>query len=241
LRLKKLSLRKETELMKYYLPLLAIALSTLAAPSVAQSKFEGFYGQVAVGYESISPTLTNTPISVSGSSSTIPLATSISSTSGGTGNVALGYTASLNKDYTLGIGAEYYPIDSSTDNYTSTLAGRTSTGTYQKQNAYNIFIAPGMNVGTDGLAYFKVGYTGASVKSSQGSVSSTENLSGYSLGLGYKQFFAGNWYGFGEANYFSYGNSVDNQRATAGTRTLSWSTTLNANVYNLLVGVGYKF
>ena len=178
---------------------------------------------------------------MSGSSSTIPLATSISSTSGGTGNVALGYTASLNKDYTLGIGAEYYPIDSSTDKYTSTLGGRTSSGDYQKQNAYNIYIAPGMNVGTDGLAYLKVGYTGASVKSSQGSASSTENLSGYSLGVGYKQFFSGNWYGFGEANYFSYGNSVDNQSAKLGTRTLTWSTTLNANVYNLLVGVGYKF
>ena len=228
--------------MKYHLQLgLVIALATLATSSFAQSKFEGFYGQVAVGYESISPTLTNTPIAVSGSSSTIPLATSISSTSGATGNVALGYTASINKDFTLAIGAEYYPINSQSGNYTSTLAGKTSSGTYQKQNVYNIYLAPGMNVGTDGLAYFKVGYTGASIKSTQGSASSTENLSGYSLGLGYKQFFTGNWYGFGEANYFSYGNSVDNQRAPASTRTLSWSTTLNANVYNLLIGLGYKF
>ncbi len=230
--------------MKYHLPLgLAIALATLATSSFAQSKFEGFYGQIAVGYESISPTLTNTPIAVSGSSTAIPLATSISSTSGATGNVALGYTASINKDFTLAIGAEYYPINSQSGNYTSTLAGKTSSGTYQKQNVYNIYLAPGMNVGTDGLAYLKVGYTGASIKSSQGSdsTSSTDNLTGYSLGLGYKQFFAGNWYGFGEANYFSYGNSVDNQRASAGTRTLSWSTTLNANVYNFLVGVGYKF
>ena len=227
--------------MKYHLPLLAIALTTLATSSFAQSKFEGFYGQIAVGYESISPTLTNTPIAVSCSSTTIPLSTSISSTSGATGNVALGYTASINKDFTLAIGAEYYPINSHSDNYTSTLLGKTSSGTYQKQNVYNIYLAPGMNVGTDGLAYFKVGYTGASFKSTEGSASSTENLSGYSLGLGYKQFFAGNWYGFGEANYFSYGNSVDNQRASAGTRTLSWSTTLNANVYNFLVGVGYKF
>ena len=228
--------------MKYHLQLgLVIALATLATSSFAQSKFEGFYGQVAVGYESISPTLTNTPIAVSGSSSTIPLATSISSTSGATGNVALGYTASVTKDFTLAIGAEYYPINSQSGNYTSTLAGKTSSGTYQKQNVYNIYLAPGMNVGTDGLAYFKVGYTGASIKSTQGSASSTENLSGYSLGLGYKQFFTGNWYGFGEANYFSYGNSVDNQRAPASTRTLSWSTTLNANVYNLLIGLGYKF
>lgn len=234
---------KETELMKCRIQLtgLAIALSALATPSFAQTKFEGLYGQVAVGYESISPTLTNTPISVSGQSATVPLSTSISSTSGGTGNIALGYTASLNKDFTLGLGAEYYPIDSSKDNYTVTLVGRTATGTFQKQNTYNIYIAPGMNVGADGLAYLKVGYTGASFKSSQGSASGTENLSGYSLGLGYKQFFSGNWYGFGEANYFSYGNSVDNQRASVGTRTLTWSTTLNANVYNLLVGVGYKF
>ena len=229
--------------MKYHLPLLAIALTLLATSSFAQSKFEGFYGQIAVGYESISPTLTNTPIAVSGSSTAIPLATSISSTSGATGNVALGYTASINKDFTLAIGAEYYPINSQSGNYTSTPAGKTYSGTYQKQNVYNIYLAPGMNVGTDGLAYLKVGYTGASIKSSQGSdsTSSTDNLTGYSLGLGYKQFFAGNWYGFGEANYFSYGNSVDNQRASAGTRTLSWSTTLNANVYNFLVGVGYKF
>ena len=230
--------------MKYHLQLgLVIALATLATSSFAQSKFEGFYGQVAVGYESISPTLTNTPIAVSGSSTTIPLATSISSTSGATGNVALGYTASVTKDFTLAIGAEYYPINSQSGNYTSTLAGKTSSGTYQKQNVYNIYLAPGMNVGTDGLAYLKVGYTGASIKSTQGSAStsSTDNLTGYSLGLGYKQFFAGNWYGFGEANYFSYGNAVDNQRASSGTRTLSWSTTLNANVYNFLVGVGYKF
>ena len=228
--------------MKYHLPL-GLVIATLAVPCFAQSKFEGFYGQIAVGYESISPTLTNTPIAVSGLSSTIPLATSISSTSGATGNVALGYTASINKDFTLAIGAEYYPINSQSGNYTSTLLGKTYSGTYQKQNVYNIYLAPGMNVGTDGLAYLKVGYTGASIKSSQGSdsTSSTDNLSGYSLGLGYKQFFAGNWYGFGEANYFSYGNSVDNQRAPAGTRTLSWSTTLNANVYNFLVGVGYKF
>ena len=226
--------------MKYHLPL-GLVIAALALPSFAQSKFEGFYGQIAVGYESISPTLTNTPIAVSGSSSTIPLATSISSTSGATGNVALGYTASVTKDFTLAIGAEYYPINSHSDNYTSTVLGKTSSGTYQKQNVYNIYLAPGMNVGTDGLAYLKVGYTGATFKSTEGSASSNENLSGYSLGLGYKQFFSGNWYGFGEANYFSYGNSVDNQSAKSGTRTLTWSTTLNANVYNFLVGVGYKF
>lgn len=229
--------------MKYYLPLsgLLIGLFMLAAPSFAQSKFEGLYGQVAIGYESINPNLSNTPISVSGLSSTIPLATSISTTSGGTGNVALGYTVSLNKDFTLGLGAEYYPVDSSVDHYTATITGKTATGDYQKQNAYNIFLAPGMNIGTNGLAYLKVGYTGGSFKSTQGSASSTENLSGYSLGLGYKQFFSGNWYGFGEANYFSYGNVIDNQSAKVGNRTLSWSTTLNVNVYNLLVGVGYKF
>ena len=228
--------------MKYHLPLLAIALTTLATSSFAQSKFEGFYGQIAVGYESISPTLTNTPIAVSGTSSTIPLATSISSTSGATGNVALGYTASVTKDFTLAIGAEYYPFNSQSGNYSSKAKGGNGTsGTYQNQNVYNIYLAPGMNVGTDGLAYFKVGYANNSFKSSSGSVSQTQNLNGYSLGLGYKQFFAGNWYGFGEANYFSYNNVTETTNVKVGSYNLRFSDTVGMNVYNFLVGVGYKF
>ena len=80
-----------------------------------------------------------------------------------------------------------------------------------------------------------------SFKSSSGSVSQTQNLNGYSLGLGYKQFFAGNWYGFGEANYFSYNNVTETTNVKVGSYNLRFSDTVGMNVYNFLVGVGYKF
>ena len=219
---------------------LFIGLSTLVAPSFAQSKFEGFYGQVAVGYEGINPTLTNSPFSISGTSTTVPLSTSISTTSGATGNVAVGYTASVSQNFTLALGGEYYPISQS-GNFSGTSLGITSNGTYQKQNAYNIYLAPGMNVGKDGLAYLKLGYSGASIKSSIQGSTENQNLTGYSLGLGYKQFFTGNWYGFGEANYFSYSNITATQSNQVSGLTVTSSNTFGANVYNLLVGMGYKF
>ena len=208
----------------------------------AQSKFEGFYGQVAVGYEGINPTLTNTPFAISNSAlSSLKYSTSASTTSGATGNVAVGYTASVSKGHTLALGAEYYPVDSQSGKYSASLLGRTANFTYQKQNVYNIYLAPGINVGTDGLAYFKVGYSGATIKSSIRNLSDTQDFTGYSLGLGYKQFFAGNWYGFGEANYFSYGNVTQTASQVVSGHTISTSNTFGFNAYNLLVGVGYKF
>ena len=38
----------------------------------AQSKFEGFYGQVGVGYESTNPTYTSSPFTVAGVGSAEP-------------------------------------------------------------------------------------------------------------------------------------------------------------------------
>jgi hypothetical protein len=51
----------------------------------------------------------------------------------------------------------------------------------------------------------------------------------------------GNWYGFGEVNYFTYGNLTSTSKAQVSGTAASLSTTFSANVYNLLVGIGYKF
>jgi hypothetical protein len=132
-------------------------------------------------------------------------------------------------------------VNSQSGNFSATALGNTFNGTYQKQNVYNIYLAPGMNIGKDGLGYFKVGYTSSSVKYTLQSDTSTDTLTGYSLGLGYKQFFMGNWYGFGEVNYFTYGNLTSTSKAQVSGTAASLSTTFSANVYNLLVGIGYKF
>jgi hypothetical protein len=51
----------------------------------------------------------------------------------------------------------------------------------------------------------------------------------------------GGLYGFGEFNYMSYGNQTASSTGTVSGYTVTSSITSNANAYNLLVGLGYKF
>lgn len=128
----------------------------------------------------------------------------------------------------LGIGAEYSFLPTSQANLTDTDGGVTLTEKYKNQNTYNIFLSPGIVISKDSLAYAKVGYTGTSYKNESEGI--TDNLQGYSLGLGYKQIIRGGLYGFAEGNYFSYNN-----------KTTACGSKLSGNSMNLLVGVGYKF
>jgi len=223
--------------------LLVAALFAVAGTSaMAQSKFEGFYGQVGIGYESTSPSYSSSGLSIAGVG-TVPLATTINSASGFTGAIGAGYYAALTKDFLLGLGVEYDPFNSSSANYSIGITGYgTSTGTYKKQNSYNIFLSPATPIGTDGLLYGKVGYTGASVQSTaQDGSSNSTNYTGYSLGLGYKQIIQGGLYGFGEVNYVSLGNQTTTYGGTVAGHSYTYSNTSSANGYNALVGIGYKF
>jgi opacity protein-like surface antigen len=105
---------------------------------------------------------------------------------------------------------------------------------------YNLFVAPGVSIGDDGLAYLKAGYTRTSVKTwVSGTLpigGTVSNSSGPSFGIGYKRYITGNVYGFVEYNYQIY------QKTTTlfqGTGTLYNSN--QSSVQNLLVGLGYKF
>lgn len=194
--------------------LVAAAATVMAGSVMAQSAFEGAYGQLGVGYQS------------SKAKSDVPI--TFDSANGFASVVAAGYNFSITKEFLLGIGAEYSFVPTSEANltYTDSDTGLPATEKYKNQNTYNIFLSPGYAISKDSLAYAKVGYTGTSYKFA----TSTENLSGYSLGLGYKQIINGGLYGFAEGNYFSYGN-----------KTAEGGVKINGNSMNLLVGVGYKF
>ncbi len=189
----------------------AAAATVVASSAMAQSAFEGAYGQLGIGYQS-SKGKTDVPVN-------------FDSTNGFASVVAAGYNFSISKEFLLGIGAEYSFVPTSEANLSFSDRGRTVTEKYKNQNTYNIFLSPGYAISKDSLAYAKVGYTGTSYKF----VDSTNNLTGYSLGLGYKQIISGGLYGFAEGNYFSYGNKTVND------------VKLSGNSMNLLVGVGYKF
>lgn len=222
--------------------LVATLFSLAATGALAQSRtFEGLYGQVGIGYESITPSLNSGNVNVTNNGSpvaSLPISSSISNSNSFAGTVTAGYNFSLTKDFLLGIGAEYSPIAGSKANYSQS---NPSLGTFNsqwnKENSYNIFLSPAASIGNDGLLYGKVGYTGATVKSQ----STTNNLTGYSLGLGYKQFITSGLYGFGEVNYAKYNNFNFNDSATSGTYRLTETITVSANTMNILFGVGYKF
>lgn len=226
--------------------LVASLLSAITFGVSAQSKFEGFYAQAGIGYEMISPSLSFGNLNITNNGSpvaSVPTSSTINTANSFAGTITAGYNFVVTKDFLLGLGAEYSPIAGSKANYSATYSGYgTANGQYNKENSYNIFISPAMPVGNDGLLYGKVGYTGASVKSQcDGCSSSTTNLTGYSLGLGYKQFISGGLYGFGEVNYASYGNNSSTETSTFSTYRVSQTSTVSANVTNFLVGVGYKF
>ena len=228
--------------MKKLTGFLALAgIATLSSMQVnAQSKFEGAYGQVGVGYESVSPSFTSSGIAIAGIG-TVPISTTVSNSGSFTGVATIGYMKEISKDFLLGIGAEYSPINSQSANYSYSAAGATASGTWKKTNSYNIFLSPATPVGADGLLYGKVGYTGATVEANEYGTTSSTNLTGYSLGLGYKQIIQGGLYGFGEVNYSSYSNSSKSFSGVALGRAYSYTNTISANATNLLVGLGYKF
>ena len=219
--------------------LVASLLALAGSGAMAQSKFEGFYGQVGIGYENVAPSLSTT-LTVGGAG--IPAGISTSNSNSFAGTATLGYTFAVTKDFLLGIGGEYSPIAGNSQNVNYNVAGTNiPLGTFKKKNSYNFFVSPGMPVGTDGLAYAKVGFTGAQLETSGTSGSDTSNYTGYSLGLGYKQIISGGLYGFGEVNYASYGNRTDTSTGTISGRPASIAITSSANATNLLVGLGYKF
>lgn len=195
--------------------LVAAAATIMASSAMAQSAFEGAYGQLGIGYQSSKPKTNSSE-------------ESYSSTTGFASVIAAGYNFQVTKDFLLGIGAEYSFLPTSQANLTDTDDGMTLTEKYKNQNTYNIFLSPGIVISKDSLAYAKVGYTGTSYKNESEGI--TDNLQGYSLGLGYKQIIRGGLYGFAEGNYFSYNN-----------KTTACGNKLSGNSMNLLVGVGYKF
>jgi hypothetical protein len=227
--------------------LVAAAATVVASSAMAQSVFQGFYGQIATGYE------TNNVESSTTTFTTVPagFGATYNNPSVNFSNApiiaGLGYTFALSKQYTLGLGADYSFITGKSGNSTSTSPGSDpNVGYYKTSNRMNIFLTPGYIIDKDKLAYLKAGYSSQKLESfasdtntSQGSA----NVSGYILGVGYKQMITSGLYGFGEANYMSYSKGNLNASGACGElcSTYSGSASVGSSAYNFLVGVGYKF
>lgn len=234
------------------LQVIMLVSSLVAIPvsaAKAQSQFEGAYGQLGIGYQNVSPSVSNVTASFPSYGITnLPLSSSVGNSNDFTGTVTAGYNFGVTRDFLLGIGVEYSPLASQTSSGTANYGPDSSgayfraTGDFKIENSYNIFLSPAIAIDKDKLAYAKIGYSGANANGLGQSI----NLSGYSLGLGYKQIISGGWYGFGEVNYASYGNksvtsNFNSNIAGVGSVATSVTSTISANTTNVLIGVGYKF
>lgn len=219
--------------MKKLLPL--IAITTVSSTVFAQSAFEGFYGQIGLGYEATSPNLSNgLGISEPGQFD-VPYTTSNENKSSGLGGtISIGSYFSVADSFLIGIGAEYSPIATSNADWTMNFLDRDESTVFKfkKKNSYNLFLSPAWAIDQTKLAYLKFGYSGMSAQTTGlNNIQDTYNFSGFSLGIGYKQVITGSLYGFAESNYYSYESK--NLLETTGN--------LKPKTMNILVGLGYKF
>lgn len=235
--------------------LLVVAAATVVASSaMAQSAFEGFYGQVGTGYESNSITNLGSTYSYTynGGSGTGSNSAPNQNANGVPLVIGLGYNFKLNNSWLLGVGADYSALTQESSNYNSVDADGTANGPgkIKISNRYNIFIAPGYAIDKDKLVYAKAGYSAQTGNYSAGaygttpSFNNTFNASGYVLGLGYKQIITGGFYGFAEGNYMSYSKvNAGSSWTEATSPAINVTSTSNtgSSAYTLLVGVGYKF
>ena len=210
---------------------LVVGFAMASMNAIAQSVFEGFYGQVGAGYESGS-------VRFSGGTQTTfgPYTISSDNSNSFTGAIGVGGYFPVTQSFLMGIGAEYNPISASSADYRVTVPSipLTYSASYRKKNSYNVFLSPALAIDKNKLAYVKVGFTGLSSEQTVLGEKTTSKFTGYSLGFGYRQIIRGGLYGFIEANYAAYSSERDT--SVDGATGTNKPTTRNA-----IVGVGYKF
>ena len=240
---------------------LAGAFATSAnAQSAKTNAWEGFFGQASVGFASFMPKIGSTTIAPTGKlatysnpkpaglGQTVSVATSADTLNGGYNAISTGYNFGINQSYVLGLGVNYSLGASSagSGSFTLTAPGggpvpplnSTSPISYQLKNIWSVAAYPGYVIDKDRLAYAKIGYTGVTIGLNSATAAyQTTNLSGYVLGLGYKQMVTQSVYVLGEVNYAGFSNKATTLTSTNGT----FSSTIGGSGYDFIVGVGYRF
>jgi hypothetical protein len=236
--------------------LVAAAATVVASSAMAQSAFQGFYGQISTGYENNNVSSANTTGIQSGASTADTWQAGNQSFGGAPLVIGLGYNFSVAPKWLIGLGVDYSALSQKSSSFTSTRAGidTLSGQSMEASNRFNIFVAPSYEIDKDKLVYLKAGYSSVTAKanaptyytsgdtpSDSGPISGLSNQSstvgGFIVGLGYKQIITGGIYGFAEANYMSYAKP-----SFSGT-TDGYNITTNPSInsYQALVGVGYRF
>jgi len=249
---------KTVKISALTLAMMGVLATSANAQSTKTNAWEGFYGQVGVGYGSVTPSIPNGTASVPAGFGGLgaPAFTATTSASDvnnlntAVANIAAGYNFAIDSSWVVGLGVSYDPGASSGATgqlnmkapagapfYGATLDKQTAS--YQMKNVYSVTVNPGYAIDKDKLAYLMLGYTGATVALSTPAIPyNTVNLTGYTVGLGYKQMVTQSLYMLGEFKYASYGQKTASATAYGA---VPISQPVSANGAEVLVGVGYRF
>ena len=256
---------KTVKISALVLAMTGVLATSANAQSTKTNAWEGADVAVSVGYGQFTPKIGSITTSAlrfpvaayGGAYTTAPSGTATSQADNvntGTANISAGYNWGINSDYVLGIRATYYTGASSAANgsFTTSTAAVASpipvpAGTvlvtnpisYNVKNLYSIVLTPGYAIDKDRLVYAKVGYTGATIGLNGPTLAySTVGLSGYNLGVGYKQMITQSIYMLGEFNYAGFSNKTVTLTNTSG---VNLTGAFGGSGIDFLVGVGYRF
>ena len=256
---------KTVKISALVLAMAGVFATSAHAQSTKANAWEGFYGQYSVGFASFSPKISSPSIAPQGDlagysaprpyglGQTVALGATADNLNSATNAIGAGYNFGINQDFVLGIGASYYigATSAGTGTFTVTAPGvsvlppnqggplnKTSPFNYQLKNLWSVTLNPGYVLDKNRLVYAKLGYTAVTMGINGPTAAyQTTNLSGFALGLGYKQMITESIYMLGEVNYGGFSNKTASIASSVGTMT----ATVGGSGYDLLVGVGYRF
>ncbi len=245
---------KTVKISALVLAMAGVFATSANAQSAKVNPWEGAYGQVSVGYATVTPTINNGTARVPGLPVTAnTTASNVNNLNTGVAVLALGYNFAVDKSWVVGLGASYAPgasssatgqlnVNAPVNPALGPLSGRTLSSTvasYQMKNSYSITVNPGYAIDKDKLAYMMVGYAATTVGLSSPVIAyNTVNLTGYTVGLGYKQMVTNSLYMLGEVKYASFGQTT---ASTTSSNGVAISQPVSANAAEVLIGVGYRF
>lgn len=229
--------------------LAAVALSGMVGTAFAGA-FDGPYVQLGLGGAG-----TETQTSYPSVLSNLPGFNTGANSSGGSflGQILAGYSQSFDA---FNIAANiFYNIgnqNSGSNNYNLTGSNGylTANQSFKMQNTWGISLEPGVYVADKTLGYLKLSYYNSQLNydasfsghinspsySASGSYNSSSSMNGIGYGIGAKQMFTDNIYGFVEYQYVQYDKWNDSGLFGSG-----YSTSYKPNQNYGWVGVGYKF
>jgi opacity protein-like surface antigen len=211
-------------------------LSSSANLYAEKLPFAGRFGQVGIGYDIASPFATgSTSTSRTNTYGVYEIGNSLNFNE----SISVGYNYVLDPKIRLGIGFTYNIMFKPPLKDVAFVSGNTSSnvGQYLKKNSYDFFIAPGYVVGTDGLAYAKIGLSSSRAQL----LGDTINFKGYTVGAGYKYDIDPSMYVFGEVNYSVYGDQTSAPTTLTNGVITNHNITYSNDSKTALIGYGFSF